>query len=61
VQNASGESFIGRLRDELLNETLFRPLAHTRVEDARLGVETATRSGLTLLLSRKRRYPCARL
>ena len=24
------ESFIGRLRDELLNETLFRSLAHTR-------------------------------
>ena len=25
------ESFIGRLRDELLNETLFRSLAHARV------------------------------
>jgi hypothetical protein len=24
------ESFIGHLRDELLNETLFRSLAHTR-------------------------------
>jgi putative transposase len=31
VQNAFAESFIGRLRDELLNETLFRSLAHTRV------------------------------
>jgi putative transposase len=31
VQNALVESFIGRLRDELLNETLFRSLAHTRV------------------------------
>ena len=29
-QNAFAESFIGRLRDELLNETLFRSLAHTR-------------------------------
>jgi putative transposase len=25
------ESFIGRLRDELLNETLFRSVTHTRV------------------------------
>jgi putative transposase len=31
MQNAFIESFIGRLRDELLNETLFRSLAHTRV------------------------------
>jgi putative transposase len=30
VQNAFAESFIGRLRDELLNETLFRSLSHTR-------------------------------
>jgi putative transposase len=30
VQNASAESFIGRLRDELLNETLFRSLPHAR-------------------------------
>jgi putative transposase len=30
VQNAFAESFIGRLRDELLNETLFRSLAHAR-------------------------------
>jgi putative transposase len=29
VQNAFAESFIGRLRDELLNETLFRSLPHT--------------------------------
>src|SRR4029079_17806938 len=28
--NAFAESFIGRLRDELLNETLFRSLAHAR-------------------------------
>ena len=31
VQNAFAESFIGRLRDELLNETLFRSLSHARV------------------------------
>ena len=32
VQNAFAESFIGRLRDELLNETLFRSLPHARAE-----------------------------
>jgi putative transposase len=31
VQNAFAESFIGRLRDELLNETLFRSLSHARI------------------------------
>jgi putative transposase len=31
-QNAFSESFNGRLRDELLNETLFRSLAHARAE-----------------------------
>jgi putative transposase len=30
ARNAFAESFIGRLRDELLNETLFRSLAHAR-------------------------------
>src|SRR6516164_11499647 len=30
MQNAFAESFIARLRDELLNETLFRSLAHAR-------------------------------
>lgn len=30
VQNAFVESFSGRLRDELLNKTLFRPLPHAR-------------------------------
>jgi putative transposase len=30
TQNAFAESFIGRLRDELLNETLFRSLPHAR-------------------------------
>lgn len=32
AQNAFIESFNGRLRDELLNETLFRSLAHARLE-----------------------------
>jgi len=31
VQNAFVESFNGRLRDELLNETLFRSLSHARL------------------------------
>ena len=31
MQNAFIESFNGRLRDELLNETLFRSLPHARV------------------------------
>ena len=30
IQNAFVESFNGRLRDELLNETLFRSLPHVR-------------------------------
>jgi putative transposase len=30
VQNAFAESFNARLRDELLNETLFRSLGHAR-------------------------------
>ena len=30
IQNAFVESFNGRLRDELLNETSFRSLAHVR-------------------------------
>lgn len=32
MQNAFVESFNGRLRDELLNETLFRSLAHARAK-----------------------------
>jgi putative transposase len=31
MQNGSAESFNGRMRDELLNETMFRNLAHARV------------------------------
>lgn len=34
MQNGCVESFNGRMRDELLNETLFMSLAHTRVEIA---------------------------
>ena len=34
MQNAYVESFNGRMRDELLNETLFLSMAHARVEIA---------------------------
>jgi putative transposase len=34
IQNALAESFIGRMRDELLNESLFFGLAHARSEIA---------------------------
>ena len=34
MQNGYVESFNGRMRDELLNETLFLSLAHARVEIA---------------------------
>jgi transposase InsO family protein len=34
MQNGYVESFTGRRRDELLNETLFMSLAHARVEIA---------------------------
>src|SRR5207248_4652053 len=49
-------SFIGRLRDELLNETLFRSLAHTR---SKPGVPTTTTSGLDrkMIRYRSRRPP----
>jgi putative transposase len=32
MQNGYVESFNGRMRDELLNETLFLSMAHVRVE-----------------------------
>ena len=32
MQNGFCESFDGRMRDELLNETLFPSLAHARIE-----------------------------
>lgn len=35
MQNGFVESFNGRLRDELLNETIFRGLAHAREVIAR--------------------------
>ncbi|ASP20469.1 integrase core domain protein [Antarctobacter heliothermus] len=31
MQNGFVESFTGRMRDELLNETMFRNLAHARM------------------------------
>lgn len=34
MQNGYVESFNGRIRDELLNETLFMSLAHSRIEIA---------------------------
>ena len=34
MQNGNVESFDGRMRDELLNETLFLSIDHTRVEIA---------------------------
>jgi hypothetical protein len=38
MQNSWVESLSGRMRDELLNDTLFRSMAHTRVEiTARVG------------------------
>jgi transposase InsO family protein len=46
VQNAFAESFIGRLRDELLNETLFRSLAHPAL-CSKPGVPITTTSGPT--------------
>ena len=47
-QNAFIESFNGRLRDELLNETLFSSLAHARVVLPN-GGSTTTPSGHTAL------------
>src|ERR1700752_3669763 len=41
-QNAFIESFNGRLRDELLNETLFGSLAHARAALARCQIDYNT-------------------
>ena len=46
AQNAFAESFIGRLRDELLNETLFR-CCHTHALCSMSGALTTTPTGLT--------------
>jgi transposase InsO family protein len=46
VQNVFAESFIGRLRDELLNESLFRSLPHARAV-LRSGVPITTSNDLT--------------
>ena len=46
VQNAFAESFIGRLRDELLNETLFRH-CRTHALFLRSGVPITTPNDLT--------------
>ena len=46
MQNAFAESFIGRLRDELLNETLFRRY-HMPALRSKLGAPTTTTIGPT--------------
>ena len=53
-QNAFAEIFIGRLRDECLNETLFTSLAHAR-EVLRCGGTTTTRCGPTAVSAISRR------
>jgi transposase InsO family protein len=45
-QNGHNENFNGRLRDELLNETLFRSLPHAR-PCSKLGGATTTKRGRT--------------
>jgi putative transposase len=57
IQNAFVESVIGRLRDELLNETLFRSLSHARValaewRDDYNGCRPHTSNGLTPFATR---------
>lgn len=49
MQNGYVESFNGRMRDELLNETLFMSLAHARVEIA-AWIEDYNRKRTHLLL-----------
>jgi putative transposase len=49
MQNAFAKSFIGRLRDELLNETLFRSLPRSRAPapSLKLGAPITTPSAPT--------------
>ena len=47
MQNGFVESFNGRLRDELLNETLFPSLHHARVTPAAQAARTITLNGPT--------------
>ena len=58
MQNAFCESFNGRMRDELLNETLFLGLRHA-ARSLRAGPPTTTPSGLTRgsATSRRRQKP----
>ena len=49
MQNGICESFNGRMRDELLNETLFFGLDHARSGDRALGRRLTTNAGLTRL------------
>ncbi len=56
MQNGFCESFNGRMRDELLNETLFLSLAHARVEIA-AWVEDYNRERHPLATQPRRRSP----
>jgi transposase InsO family protein len=55
-QNAFIESFNGRLRDELLNETLFRSLPHA-ARCSKPGAATTTPSGRIRARAGSRRWP----
>ena len=56
VQNAFAESFIGRLRDELLNETLFRSLAHA-LGGSTVGTTWQPLDGRAIALPRRATMP----
>ena len=56
MQNGFVESFNGRMRDELLNESLFLDLEHT-ASSSPTGSPTTTRQGRTLRLAIRRRRP----
>ena len=51
MQNGFVESFNGRMRDELLNETLFRSLDHARVAIARWAEDYDTARPLAATLT----------
>jgi putative transposase len=60
TRNAFADSFIGRLRDELLNETLFRSLAHARAMLRHGGLlRCAPRSGAWTRRGNKRKRESA--
>jgi putative transposase len=61
TQNALAESFIGRLRDECLNETLFASLAHARAWSCRAGWTTTLSDHTAGSATCRRRYTAHRL